>query len=74
VNILNVELFQRKYFNRSQFFLYGFQPTHKPAQGCQDQIRHFQNFQKFFQIKHISRISQYQKWPNIDLNISPSSF
>jgi hypothetical protein len=70
VNILNVELFQRKYFNRSQFFLYGFQPTHKPAQGCQDQIRHFQNFQ----IKHISRISQYQKWPNIDLNISPSSF
>lgn len=59
MNILNVELFQRKYFNRSQFFLYGFQPT-QPAQGCQDQIRHFQIF-KFFQIKHnlFSRISQY---------------
>jgi hypothetical protein len=58
VNILNVELFQRKYFNRSQFFLNGFQPTNKPAQGCQDQIRHFQNFQIF-------KLSTFQEYHNI---------
>jgi hypothetical protein len=61
VNILNVELFQRKYFNRSQFFLYGYQPTHKPAQGCQDQIRHFQNFQNF----QIFKLSTFQEYHNI---------
>jgi len=55
VNILNVELFQRKYFNWSQFFLYGFQPTHKPAQ---DQIRHFQNFQIF-------KLSTFQEYHNV---------